>query len=788
MDGGWPRAAIGEEFERGADASAAAAGAAPTPSAAIGLDADGCVRTWSRAATALTGFEAAEVVGKSIAVLLADDGEAWIDRALEGASERGLWSDTAWHVDADGSRFRGTVTVSIARDGQGDSAGFLYVLEVDGVDEAERARHRYLFEKSPDAIAIHDADGSVLRVNEQTVADLGYSREELRGMNVADVDVGHSLAELQSTWREMETASRVKVESEHRRKDGSTFPVEVWVTKLAIGDETQFLALGRDVTERERTERRLEEERDLFAEGPAVVVDRRATEGWPIAYVSPNVETVFGYDPQTLVEEGRSFTDLVHPRDVGEVETAIGAPESRPGDRFEIDPYRLYAADGTIRWVQETTKVVGRDGGPARYLGYLVDVTDRIERERTLERQRATLKRIQQITENLRPLNRALGRVTTRAEIESVVCEQLAETDTYCLAWYGEFDPVEERITPQSWAGFDDGYLDGIEVTVGDEETARGPAGRAIATGTVQTSRRIDTDPTFEPWRDEAAARGYRSAAAIPVRTEQTVYGVVGLYSNRPNAFDEYERGLLRELGERVGHAIHAAEHRRLLHSDTVVELVFRTSDSRSPFVTASDRFDCRLELEAVIPAAGPTYVCYMDVDGAPPADLTDYLERVDGIERPRVLSADGPSGTIEYVVCTSPVTKLLEYETTVASAVIESGEETIVGEVAPDVSTGAIVEGMRSAYDVELLAKRTTDRSVRSSIGVDEALEDALTDRQREALGLAYHSGFFDSPRLTHGDELTDALGITSSTLYLHVRRATKNLLARLVESGVIE
>lgn len=638
--------------------------------AIVGLDTTGAVRTWNRSASALTGHDAADVIGTDLDAILADDVDSgWVRRAIEQAENEGQFVDEVPFEGAETRRFWATVTVAVARDADGDSSGYLCSIEAVGTEEPtnqstalSRQWLQALFDKSPDAIAVHDESGRIQAVNEQTVEDLGYSREAFRLMNVADFDVDHDLAELTELWAGMAIGDRVKTSTVHRRKDGTTFPVDVWLTKLGVGDEVQFLALGRDVT-------------------------------------------------------------------------------------------------------------------------------DQKKRERVLERQRTSLKRVKQVTERLRPLNRELVRASTPEEIRAVVCEQLAMTDSYEFVWYGEYDPLAERIIPRASAGADDGYLDSIEVTVGDGETAQGPAGRAVRTKSVHASRSFDSDPSFEPWREEALARGFRSGAAIPVVVEGNVRGIVGVYSDRPKAFDEYERGVLEELGERVGHALQAAEQRRLLCADSVEELVFRTADDRSPFVAASEQLDCRLELDAIIPAVASTYVSYLTVDGADPADVVAFFETTDGIEEPRVISSDGPTGTIEYRVCTSPVTKVLEYDATVSSAVIEDGVETVHGEVAPEVPTQPIVAGMRSAYsDLELVAKRTVDRPFRSTERVTAAVDDVLTDRQREVLALAYHAGFFESPRRSTGDDLADALGIAASTFYLHVRRGTKNVLGELAEFDVLE
>lgn len=342
---------------------------------------------------------------------------------------------------------------------------------------------------------------------------------------------------------------------------------------------------------------------------------------------------------------------------------------------------------------------------------------------------------------------------------------------------------------PQEWAGIGDCNLDDFEVTTDESDTEQSPVGQAVRTGDVQAARNILTDPSFEPWRDEALDCGYQSSAAVPVVFDGTVYGVIGVYSGRPNAFDEYEQGLLRELGERIGHAIHAAETERLLHTDTAVELEFRTTGTESIFVQVTEELNCRLELETVVPASGNTFLCYAAIEGETPDTVIESLSDSPVIDHVRIIDAADSSGTIEYRISDSPMTKLLDYGASVTSQIVENGEETIVGNVAPDADTHTIISGIRATYsNTTLVAKRTVDQPVRPVAVPRDGLEDVLTARQREILELAYRAGFFESPRHSTGDELADALGIASPTFYLHVRKATRKLLERIDEMGLFE
>jgi PAS domain S-box-containing protein len=114
-----------------------------------------------------------------------------------------------------------------------------------------------LFDTSPDSIILHDANGAIVDVNDHAVEALGYDRDELLSMFVDEIDVSISLRELQTLWEQMDPGDRKTVIGEHRRKDGSTFPVEVGIRNLELDDRDRYLAISRDITERTKYEHRL---------------------------------------------------------------------------------------------------------------------------------------------------------------------------------------------------------------------------------------------------------------------------------------------------------------------------------------------------------------------------------------------------------------------------------------------------------------------------------------------------------------------------------------------------
>jgi PAS domain S-box-containing protein len=156
------------------------------------------------------------------------------------------------------------------------------------------------------------------------------------------------------------------------------------VERDADGTPVRAVGIHQDIDDRKRAQLALKEERDLFREGPAVVFKWVDAEGWPIEYVSENVEEVLGYPPEKLRSTDVQFADLVHEADLDRVRREVAEHERRESDYLSLDPYRVVTAAGETRWVLEHTTYVGDGVEPSHLLGYLVDVTERKRREQEL--------------------------------------------------------------------------------------------------------------------------------------------------------------------------------------------------------------------------------------------------------------------------------------------------------------------------------------------------------------------------------------------------------------------
>jgi diguanylate cyclase (GGDEF)-like protein/PAS domain S-box-containing protein len=115
-------------------------------------------------------------------------------------------------------------------------------------------RFRLLVEHSKDAFFLHGLDGKIIDVNQHAGDSLGYTREELLDLSVQDIDQRFITDKHKEKWKKMVPGEPLTVEGVHRRKDGTTFPVEVRLGVLESGGRRLILGLVRDITERVRAE------------------------------------------------------------------------------------------------------------------------------------------------------------------------------------------------------------------------------------------------------------------------------------------------------------------------------------------------------------------------------------------------------------------------------------------------------------------------------------------------------------------------------------------------------
>jgi len=203
---------------------------------------------------------------------------------------------------------------------------------------------------------------------------------------------------------------------------------------------------------------------------------------------------------------------------------------------------RLRRRDGSPVWVLANVTLV-RDPAhqPAVIEGTLVDVTGR----KLAEEKALRFNRLYSVSSSLR---QAILRMTDRQQLFREACRLTVEKGRFRMAWFGLLDETSRRVAPVAHAGFEEGYLDTIRISVTDQPEGRGPTGAALHEGRHFICNDIAADPRMLPWREEALRRGYRSSAAFPVTIHGRLLGSLNVYADEPGLFDEDHVALLEEM------------------------------------------------------------------------------------------------------------------------------------------------------------------------------------------------------------------------------------------------
>ena len=131
----------------------------------------------------------------------------------------------------------------------------------DALRESEE-RFRKIFNNTKDAIFIVNPDGSFADINEAACAMLGYTKEELLGKTVNDIVSPRQAEKLPKSFIIKMAEEGLYFESENIRKDGTRIAVEAGNSMVEIGGEKKILAIFRDITERKKAEKELQDYRN----------------------------------------------------------------------------------------------------------------------------------------------------------------------------------------------------------------------------------------------------------------------------------------------------------------------------------------------------------------------------------------------------------------------------------------------------------------------------------------------------------------------------------------------
>jgi len=254
--------------------------------------------------------------------------------------------------------------------------------KVKEIKESE-AKYRELINSMNDTAWVIDLDAKFIDVNDAAVKVLGYSRNELLSMGLADIDASLTVKQIRGLVRRM-LADQVQVfETTHTTKEGKIIPVEISSSLVTYRGKQVVLSIARDITERKKSEEALKESeekfRNLSEESPNMIFIYKQGR---VVYANKKCEDLMGYTKEEFYAPTFNFLTIIAP----ESRKKLNLSYAKHKTGQEVDPYEYTLVTKTGKRINAviTSKLI-RYEGETSILGIITDITERKQAEKALK-------------------------------------------------------------------------------------------------------------------------------------------------------------------------------------------------------------------------------------------------------------------------------------------------------------------------------------------------------------------------------------------------------------------
>lgn len=260
-----------------------------------------------------------------------------------------------------------------------------FVYDITERKEAEDSLRmaRTIIERANSGIYLISSEGDIEKVNPKAAELLGYTKEELDGLSIADIDSNVTPEIWDVVWNDLLTHKSRFLEREHRKKDGSLIPVEIYSNLLKYKGSLYAVCFVQDITARKANEEALrEKDRMLHDIGRLVKIgawkyDVKTGKTTSTDEVARIYE--LDLDIDTNIEKGvRLFCAESRKKFFLAFDAAV--QHSIPFD-LELE---INSAKGRHKWVRIVGQPVMKDGQVTVVQGAFQDISDRKENEARL--------------------------------------------------------------------------------------------------------------------------------------------------------------------------------------------------------------------------------------------------------------------------------------------------------------------------------------------------------------------------------------------------------------------
>jgi PAS domain S-box-containing protein len=269
----------------------------------------------------------------------------------------------------------------------------------DALKHSER-KFRMLVEHAAEMMFLFDVNGKIIDVNKAAMQQTCYSRSELMNMTVFDIDQNtKSDNDYKKLWASLNDDLEKRIETMHRKKDGTEYYAEVSTCKINLGENSCIMVLAHDITKRKQKELEINENekrfRDLLQEVKNVSVQGYAPDGKTL-YWNKASEKLYGYTANEAI--GKNLVDLIIPAEMkSDVEQAIHQM-AKTGEPLPGSELILKRKNGSLVPVFSNHAIIQVPGKDQELFCIDIDLTEQKRAEK--ERQKS-LNQLSGIIENL---------------------------------------------------------------------------------------------------------------------------------------------------------------------------------------------------------------------------------------------------------------------------------------------------------------------------------------------------------------------------------------------------
>jgi PAS domain S-box-containing protein len=216
-------------------------------------------------------------------------------------------------------------------------------------------------------------------VNKAACLMLGYTREELLELSLADVDKWFAFEKWPEIWQQLKGGDALTFAARHRAKDGRIIPVEINANYLAFNGQEYSCAFVRDTTERKRVEQALRASEQRFSQAfnaSPIPISISTLKEARFIDVNESFIRVMGYSREELI--GRSATELNTWVNFQERQEALRILKEE-GTVRDME-MRARIKGGEIRWFRISIEIIELDGEQCVLIA-TNDITERKQAE-----------------------------------------------------------------------------------------------------------------------------------------------------------------------------------------------------------------------------------------------------------------------------------------------------------------------------------------------------------------------------------------------------------------------